>query len=312
MTVAYHGVATAEHQTSLSKRVPSLDGRPGLRPTRSSSWRRQELRAYGDAPLAVNVVGHELPPRRCLALSAPRRPRLPGSSRSSRRRTPKYVCASQHGRRRRLRRDGWYGGPDREVGHTARSRSPPAQMQASPAAHSKPTKPVAIFGGNQCTNLPEKRDAPAIRSSSKSRRCTSGHRRTRRFRTSRGARRSTARRARPKTCSWEIMGANEGTTLTYDPAPPVGALAHALHAGERVFFTTDQLFSVKSQDAAHLIYLAVYMSSASVRHAGRSGLRERRPERSVPRSLRLLRGSHSTATARSRSCVARTSTASTT
>ncbi|AKU97415.1 hypothetical protein AKJ09_04079 [Labilithrix luteola] len=52
-----------------------------------------------------------------------------------------------------------------------------------------------------------------------------------------------------------------GTVLTYDPAPPVGAPTK-LGAGQVVSFATSDVVTVKSQDASHPFYAAVYMTGS--------------------------------------------------
>lgn len=119
--------------------------------------------------------------------------------------------------------------------------------------------PVALFGGNQCTFVPaqgyacdalDQQIAPVHEWS------------TRYSAVPYPSRRPTLSGAAPvaESVAWRIVGASEETTLTYDPAPPYGAPL-ALSAGQIVDFNADQPFVVKSQDANHPIYLAVYMSS---------------------------------------------------
>ena len=121
--------------------------------------------------------------------------------------------------------------------------------------------PVALFGGNQCVNLPDDEFA-----------CDSLHQQippVRQWSSTYAAVPYPSRRKAiagapnaPEEVIWQIASANDGTVLTYDPAPPTGAPL-TLGAGQRAFFTTDQLFSVRSQDTSHPIYLAVYMTGAS-------------------------------------------------
>jgi hypothetical protein len=70
---------------------------------------------------------------------------------------------------------------------------------------------------------------------------------------------------------WQVVGAVDGTVLTYSPQPPApyappGMTAvpapTTLAAGQTVQFWTDQAFVVRSQDAAHPIHLAGMMSGA--------------------------------------------------
>ena len=122
------------------------------------------------------------------------------------------------------------------------------------------SRPVALFGGNQCAYVPDDFIA-----------CDSLHQQippVRQWSSSYSAvpypsRRKTINGA-PKAAesvTWQIVGASDGTKLTYEPAPPTGAPL-ALAGGERAFFATDQLFRVTSQDTDHPIYLAMYMSGS--------------------------------------------------
>jgi hypothetical protein len=58
---------------------------------------------------------------------------------------------------------------------------------------------------------------------------------------------------------WRIVGAANGTTLTYEPSPPPGAPT-TLAAQQLVEFQSAGLFVVRSQDAQHPFYLASYMT----------------------------------------------------
>jgi hypothetical protein len=59
-----------------------------------------------------------------------------------------------------------------------------------------------------------------------------------------------------------IVGAVDGTILTYDPAPPSGA-PHTLNGQQVVQFSAADAFTVRSQDDGHPFYLAAYMTGAS-------------------------------------------------
>ena len=61
---------------------------------------------------------------------------------------------------------------------------------------------------------------------------------------------------------WSIVGAVDGTVLTYDPEQPPGA-PDTLAAGEVANFITDARVSVKSQDSKHPFYAAVHMTGAT-------------------------------------------------
>jgi hypothetical protein len=58
---------------------------------------------------------------------------------------------------------------------------------------------------------------------------------------------------------WTLVGAVDGTQLTYEPAPPVGAPA-ALAKGQVARFSASAPFIVKSQDDQHPFYVAGHMT----------------------------------------------------
>lgn len=59
---------------------------------------------------------------------------------------------------------------------------------------------------------------------------------------------------------YRVVGGRDGTKLSYDPAPPVGAPVE-LKAGQAVVFAagTDEAFALRSQDSEHPFYMAAYM-----------------------------------------------------
>src|SRR6185369_2427513 len=59
--------------------------------------------------------------------------------------------------------------------------------------------------------------------------------------------------------SWRLVGAVDGTTLSYVPAPPTGAPT-TLGRGQVVTFDAAEPFVVKSQDDAHPFMMFTYMS----------------------------------------------------
>ena len=61
---------------------------------------------------------------------------------------------------------------------------------------------------------------------------------------------------------WRILGAVDGTVLTYDP-PQAGA-PPTIDAGKMVMFNSPGQYVVKSQDAAHPFYFAAYMTGCQV------------------------------------------------
>ncbi|HEX3770418.1 MAG TPA: IgGFc-binding protein [Polyangiaceae bacterium] len=58
---------------------------------------------------------------------------------------------------------------------------------------------------------------------------------------------------------WRVVGAVDGTTLTYEPSAPAGAPA-TLSQGQVAQFSSPGPFVVKSQDAAHPFYGTAYMT----------------------------------------------------
>jgi hypothetical protein len=73
-------------------------------------------------------------------------------------------------------------------------------------------------------------------------------------------------RSRDKTgeeiVPWRVVGAADGTVLTYEPAAPAGAPT-TLKARQLVEFSDTGPFVVRSQDAAHPFYMAAYMTGGS-------------------------------------------------
>jgi hypothetical protein len=61
---------------------------------------------------------------------------------------------------------------------------------------------------------------------------------------------------------WRLVGAVDGTQLTYEPAPPAGAPT-TINARQLVEFSDPGPFVVKSQDAAHPFYVAGYMTGGA-------------------------------------------------
>jgi hypothetical protein len=62
---------------------------------------------------------------------------------------------------------------------------------------------------------------------------------------------------------WRLVGAVDGTTLTWDPLTPPGA-PKSLALGELAEFTTTGPFVVKSQDVDHPFYLGAYMTGGKL------------------------------------------------
>src|SRR5262249_12098010 len=61
---------------------------------------------------------------------------------------------------------------------------------------------------------------------------------------------------------WRIVGAVDGTMLTYDPAAPTGAPS-TIGNGQLATFWSDAPFIVRSQDDAHPFYMSGHMTGCS-------------------------------------------------
>jgi hypothetical protein len=60
---------------------------------------------------------------------------------------------------------------------------------------------------------------------------------------------------------WRVVGAADGTQLTWDPVAPPGAPT-SLSLGQLVEFETNGPFAVRSQDAQHPFYMSAHMTGA--------------------------------------------------
>ena len=135
----------------------------------------------------------------------------------------------------------------------------PKSLAGSPIETSHP---VAVFGGTQCSDVP---DASAA--------CDSLHQQIppiHEWSSSYSgvpykSRRVAVGENPPEQVYWRVVGAADGTELTYDPAMPLGAPT-TLSSGQVVSFVSEFPFKVKSQDTNHPFYLAVYMSGSTVYH----------------------------------------------
>ena len=118
-------------------------------------------------------------------------------------------------------------------------------------------KPVGLFGGAPCLQLPKEtcccdsahQQIPPL--------AAWGHEYAAVHHPSRAA-----GTGKEESGPWRLVGAVDGTQLSYDwtsPAPPAGA-PMALGRGQVVEFTSADPFVVHSQDAEHPFYLAGYMT----------------------------------------------------
>jgi hypothetical protein len=121
------------------------------------------------------------------------------------------------------------------------------------------TKPVAVVGGSPCLSMPARRLS-----------CDTAHQQIPPFGALGHEYVAVRYRSRlPKQeepVPWQILGAVNGTELSYSPGPPTPDSQNPLpapttiRAGEVVHFWTAEPFVVRSQDANHPFYLAAYMT----------------------------------------------------
>jgi len=130
----------------------------------------------------------------------------------------------------------------------------PEELTGSPI---ESTKPVGVFGGNRCTLVPGPVQACDILQQQIPPLSQWGSEYTLvPYRDRFGG-----QLERREVVPYRLVGAVDGTVLTYDPERPREAPS-TLRAGEVVSFTTDQLLVVKSQDADHPFYASVMMTGA--------------------------------------------------
>jgi hypothetical protein len=129
----------------------------------------------------------------------------------------------------------------------------PAELVGSPIQSSNP---VGLIGGSRCMEVPETVQA-----------CDSAHQMIPpvkalgyQYVASRYRDRWPGQTEAPP---WRVVGAVNGTTLTYDPAPPTGAPT-TLAQGQVANFRSSGGFTVTSQDAQHPFYMAAYMTGAEM------------------------------------------------
>lgn len=130
----------------------------------------------------------------------------------------------------------------------------PEELTGSPI---ESTKPIGVFGGSRCTLVPgpvqacdtlQQQIPPLSQWGSE-------------YALAPYRDRFGGEFERREVVPYRIVGAIDGTVLTYDPERPREAPA-TLRAGEVVSFTTDQVLVVKSQDADHPFYTSIMMTGA--------------------------------------------------
>ncbi len=126
-----------------------------------------------------------------------------------------------------------------------------AELSGSPISSNKP---ISVWGGNACMNIPVGVGA-----------CDSAHQQL--LPVSALGSQYLGVRYRDRTAGagenppWTLIGAVNGTNLTYDPAPPPGAPL-LINSGQTLTFNATDAFSVTSQDAMHPFYMSGHMTGA--------------------------------------------------
>jgi len=145
----------------------------------------------------------------------------------------------------------------------------PDELTGSPIESSKP---IGVFGGARCTFIPKnvqacdmiQQQVPPLGQWGSEYALVP-------YRDRLGA--DSERR---EIVPYRLVGAVDGTVLSYDPVKPREAPT-TLRAGELVSFMSDELVVVKSQDAEHPFYASVMMTGARF-NSGASGLTDGDPD----------------------------------
>jgi hypothetical protein len=118
------------------------------------------------------------------------------------------------------------------------------------------TKPVGLVGGNRCMTIPDQ----AVFA------CDAGHQMIPPVRALGNEYVAVHHRNRfqgvEESPPWRIVGAVDGTQLTYEPAPPAGAPT-SLTTGQIAEFQTSAPFIVRSQDGDHPFYMSGHMTGCA-------------------------------------------------
>lgn len=120
-------------------------------------------------------------------------------------------------------------------------------------------KPIGLFGGSECTNIGStacdatQQQIPPVSQWGRSYALAPW-----RPRIGAGTKMTEARENVP----WRLVGAANGTQLSYDPARPGGA-PETLDAGEVVTFSTSSIVTVQSQDGEHPFYAGMFMTGGA-------------------------------------------------
>ncbi|WP_146648575.1 IgGFc-binding protein [Labilithrix luteola] len=128
------------------------------------------------------------------------------------------------------------------------------ELSGSPIAANKP---IGLFGGSKCTDIPEtiaacdtlQQQIPPVAHWGSEYPLVP-------FRS-----RIQGDNPKPERVPYRLVGAVDGTVLTYDPERPLNA-PETLSAGQLATVWTDKILSVKSQDKDHPFYASVVMTGA--------------------------------------------------
>ncbi len=121
------------------------------------------------------------------------------------------------------------------------------------------TKPVAVFGGATCMDVPSNAGA-----------CDAAHQQLPPVKALGHEYVGVKYRDRYGTAEsppWRLVGAVDGTTLKWEPSTPAGAPT-TLAAGQTAEFQAPGPFVVSSQDAKHPFYMAQYMTGCTLYWTG--------------------------------------------
>jgi hypothetical protein len=129
----------------------------------------------------------------------------------------------------------------------------PEELTGSPI---KSNKPVGVWGGSSCLYIPLNKNA-----------CDSAQQQIPPVKALGSDYAGVRYRGRGKGAEteipWRIVGAVDGTTLTWHPAPPENVKS-TLEQGEIIDFTSPGDFVVRSQGAAFPFYLSAYMTGGEL------------------------------------------------
>lgn len=124
-----------------------------------------------------------------------------------------------------------------------------AQLIGSPI---QATKPIGVWGGSTCLNIESNQGY-----------CDSAHQQIAPVRALGSEYAAVRYRNRydglEESPPWRLVGAVDGTTLTYEPSAPAGAPT-TLDAGQVALFPASGPFVVRSQDEDHPFYVSAHMT----------------------------------------------------